>query len=381
MKTKLVYSVCMKNHLLFLFFSLAIPPVSANTISIQTLNIYGPFYAGNKEERKNSLSQFLKNESSDINFLQEVWFERDYQQLKKTSQALGLSSIYHNKLLKYNQRSGLMTITKGDIYKKDFHLFPKENGFIGYIYSLLNIYKGFGAIYTTLPKNSNAPLIAVNIHLHYLNQEIRLRQLVYYLKWFLNESILKHPIIFAGDFNFEPNSLEFEMIKYIFRFKEPQSQLNLPYHCTICLENKSLLGYIGSKIVKIDYERTIDYIFFRSSSTIRLTAKSFAVFPKKYNGVFLSDHYGAKAEIEFEPHPQPQAITQSVLGIRIELFLETLDKIQNQLSQKPPLPNDIPMSEYYKTTTAQISAIQFLESLSHRLKKRDSLLIQHLSQN
>ena len=367
--------------LLFIVFFLAVHSVSANTISIQTLNIYTPFYAGNKEERQNSLSQFLKNESSDINFFQEVWFEKSYQQLKNISQSLGLNSIYHNKLLKYKQRSGLMTIVKGDIYKKDFHLFPQENGFVGYIYNLVNIYKGFGAIYTTLSKTPNTPFIAVNIHLHYLNQNIRLRQLVHYLKWFLNEANLNQPIIFAGDFNFEPDSLEFEMIKYIFRFKEPQSQLNLPYHCTICLENKSLLGYIGSKVVKIDYERTIDYIFFRSSPKTRLTPKNFAVFPKKYKGVFLSDHYGVKTEIEFEPYPKPQTITQANLENRINLFLKTLDKVQNQLSKNSALPDDIPISERHNETRAKINVIQYLESIRLRLKTRDKLLIQYLSQN
>ncbi|MCZ0933096.1 MAG: endonuclease/exonuclease/phosphatase family protein [Oligoflexia bacterium] len=371
----------MKMRLLFIVFFFITHSVSANTISVQTLNIYSPFYVGNKEDRKNSLFQFLKNESSDINFFQEVWFESDYQQLEKISQSIGLSSIYHTASFKYKKQSGLMTAVKGNVYKTEFYFFPQGNSWIDSVYNFFNINKGFGVTYATLPQTSNTPFIAVNVHLHHLSQETRLLQLLSYLKWFLNESILSRPVIFAGDFNFEPSSLEFEMIQHIFRFKEPQSHLNFPYKCTVCKENEYFIGHTISKILQISYERTIDYIFFRSSPSTHLTPKNFVVFPKKYNGNFLSDHYGVKAEIKFEPYSKRQEISWSELENRIKLFLETLDKVQYQLSKNSSPLDDIPLSEYYRKTTAQINVEQFLNSLRNRLRNEDSLLIQHLSQN
>ncbi|MDE0092623.1 MAG: endonuclease/exonuclease/phosphatase family protein [Oligoflexia bacterium] len=353
----------------------------AHTISIQTLNVYGSFYAKNKKDRKNAILQFLKNESSDINFFQEVWFESDYQNIKRTSESIGLKSISYDFSSKYKKRSGLVTVIKGDIYKKDFHFFPQGKHLTDFIYDFLNINKGFGAIYTKLLNNSNRPLVAVNIHLHHLSQKARLFQLIYYLRWFLNKSVLNHPIIFAGDFNFEPDSLEFEMIKYIFRLKEPQTQLNLPYSCTVCKENKYFIGYNLSKMLLMDYERTIDYIFFRSSSTVRLTPKSFSIFPKKYHGVSLSDHYGVKAEIQFKPNLEPQQVNQWELERRMELFLKTLDKVQHQISRKSFSSYDITPTERWREKDNQKNKIQFLESLRNQLKTRDALLIQHLSQN
>ena len=366
---------------LFIVFCLFISSTSADTISVQTLNTYGPFYSENRKNRKNSISLFLKNESCDINFFQEVWLEEDYQKLKQASQSIDLNSVHHDFSLNYKKRSGLMTLAKGDILKKEFYIFPLGDDWIGRIYNLLNINKGFGVVYTNLSKAPNTPLIAVNVHLHHLSQKARLLQLIYYLKWFLNQSVLKHPVIFAGDFNFEPHSLEFEIIKYIFRFKEPQSLLNLPYHCTMCPENNAFISYNLSQLFLMGYEKTVDYIFFRSSPTIRLTPKSFSVFPKKYNGVFLSDHYGVKAEIEFKSFLNLQPIIRSELEERKALFLATIDKTLSQLENKITLRNDIPLSQYYQRKTDEVMAINFLNSLRQSLKADEPLLIQHLSQN
>ena len=187
-------------------------------------------------------------------------------------------------------------------------------------------------------------------------------QLVHVFKWFLNRAVWQEPVICAGDFNFEPDSLEFRMIQHMFRLKEPQSYLGLDYSCTYCTDNPhtAVLGYIPTTFSG----RTVDYIFFKSSSQVKLTPKNFRVFPKKYDGRFLSDHYGLRADISFKNSQGfQQPINERELKRKMKNFSQTLDKVQSLLGK------DF-MSEH-----------QFLNSLRAQLDKPDSVLLQHLKQN
>ena len=339
-----------------------------DTISIQTLNAYHTSYAGQNVRRGSSIVKMLEQDSSDINFFQEVWLKHFYTNMKKTSQNVGLKSIVYDDVAKNTKRSGLVTIIKGNIHKKEMHFFPLgKDWYDTYVYRSLDINKGFGIVYITHPKFPNTPFWAVNTHLHHLNQETRLLQLVHYLKWFLNKVVWQDPIIFAGDFNFEPDSLEFEMIQHMFRFKEPQSYLGLSYSCTaFCRDNEHSWGHTLNKlsINYVDYEKTVDYIFFKSSTKVKLIPKRFRVFPKKYDGKFLSDHYGLRADISFKDGQGLQKPNnEKELKKKIQNFSQTLDKVQSLLSKD------------------FVSEHQFLNSLRAQLDKPESVLLQHLRQN
>ena len=256
------------------------PAGTSDSIFVQTLNIYSPFYAENRRQRETAILKFLEEHNSDIIFFQEVWFEYHYKNMEKVSQFIGMNSIGYDVLAENEKQSGLVTIVKGDIHKKEIHFFPLGTDLYDVFYGFFDINKGFGIAHIVHPKFPNTPFWAVNTHLHHLSQNIRLLQLVHYLKWFLNRKILQDPIIFAGDFNFEPDSLEFEMLQHVFRFEEPQSYLGLNYSCTLCEENRHYIGYQLSKALFMDYERTTDYVFFRSSPNMQLVIKEFDVFPK-----------------------------------------------------------------------------------------------------
>lgn len=338
-----------------------------DTLSIQTLNAYHTGYAGQNVRRGSSILKMLERDSGDINFFQEVWLEYFYTNMRKTSQSVGLKSVIYDNLAKNKKRSGLVTIVRGNIHKKEMHFFPLgRDWYDSYVYGYLDINKGFGIAYVTHPKFPNTPFWAVNTHLHHLNQKTRLLQLVYYLKWFLNKSVWQEPVICAGDFNFEPDSLEFSMIQHMFRFEEPQSHLGLNYSCTLCKDNERSWRHTLNTLSmsSMGYEKTADYIFFKSSPKVKLIPKKFRVFPKKYDGEFVSDHYGLRADISFKNGQGfQQPIGEKELEERIQKFSQTLDKVQSSLDE------DFTPEH------------QFLNSLHTQLDQPDSVLIQHLKQN
>ena len=344
---------------------LALRPTGTNdSISIQTLNIYGPFYAESLRLRELFVLEFLKKDNGDINLFQEVWFEYYYENMEKVSQSVGMNSVSYDALAKNEKKSGLVTIARGTVHKKEIHFFPLGGDPYDVLYSILDINKGFGIAHITHPKFPEISFWAVNIHLHHLNQNIRLLQLIHYLKWFLNKTTLQDPIILGGDFNFEPDSLEFEMLQNMFRFEEPQTYLGLNYSCTICEENKFYIGYNLSKLLLMDYEKTTDYIFLKSSPRVAVVVTTFNVFPKKYNGIFISDHYGLRVDITFRDNQEAQKlISEEELEKRKWKFFKTLDKVQSKLDR------------------GFSSEHQFLSSLRSEFEKPDNILLQHLKQH
>ena len=331
-------------------------------ISVQTLNTYGPFYSESLSLRHSRLLDFLKINPSDLTFLQEVWLDRQHEDIKKVSQFMKINSIFYDHH-QGSSRSGLATMVRGTIHKIDFRFFPLKNNFYDQIHSFFKINKGFGALYISHPKIPDAPLWVVNTHLHSLDQEVRLIQLVHYLKWFLNKKVLQEPMIMAGDFNFDPQSLEFKIMRNIFYFEEPQAYLDLRYQCTICPENNWSIGYQLSQILFMDYGKTVDYVFLKSSSKIRLTPQNFEIFPKKYNKYFLSDHYGVRTEIKFEDNLDFKQANEESLELRIQRFSKTLNQWQSQLNR------------------SFIEEHEFLNSLHTQLQNPDSVLIYHLKHN
>ena len=333
-----------------------------DSVSIQTLNTYQTSYSRESKKRRLSVLKFLRQDNSDIIFFQEVWSEYFHENIEEASQSIGLKSINYDALAKNTKSSGLVTIVRGDIHEKEIHFFPYGRDiYENLLYRPSNTNKGFGIAYVTHPKFPDTPFWTVNIHLHHYKQKTRLLQLVHYLKWFLNKTILQSPIIFAGDFNFKPDSLEFKMIQYMFRFKEPQSCLGLDYKSTYCKDNPytAILGYIPTTSGK-----TVDYIFFRSSPKVKLNPKKFRIFPKRYEGRFLSDHYGLKTDITFKnAQGLQQPINEKELKERIQKFSQTFDKVKSLLNK------------------GFVSEHQFLNSIRQQLQEPDSLLLHHLKQN
>lgn len=358
------------------------------TISVQTLNTYMAFYAEEKERRQSSILEFIMNNGSDIIFLQEVLPEQYYKNIEELSGAIGLNSIVYDSLTEQRQngaqawfefydhfitkrQSGLVTIVNGNIRQKEIHyFFPFRKNFYGsglheWVSNSFSITKGFGAAHITHPKLPENPIWTINVHLHHLSQEARLRQLVHCFQWFLSKiNFEEAPVVFGGDFNFEPDSLEFEMIKYLFRLKEPQAYLGLDYSCTLCEENNPYLGYHLSKALFMNYEKTADYIFFRSPPHARLIPKQFSVFPKKYNGNSLSDHYGVRVDMEVGYSSEIlREISKRELEERIQKAFETLDRVQSQLGN------------------TFFSEHQFLNSLRSQLEEPDSPFLQYLKRD
>lgn len=353
----------MKNFLYAFFLLCLFQPVLADKIlSIQTLNVYKPIYSGDQSRRKSSLLDFIKKYPSDIHFFQELWFEEDYKKLEKAFESIGMKSIFLDGYNRAGKWSGLAVSLNGTAYKVETHSFPPSS-FYGKISRVFNINKGFGAAYIRHSDLSDYPFWIINVHMDNLSQYARLKQLIHYFKWFLKNKIFESPVISSGDFNFKPDSLEFEIMLNLFRFNEPQSYLGLSYRCTLCEENSDFLGYYLSKLFFMDYEKTVDYIFFKSSPNLELVPQVFNVFPKKHNGVALSDHYGVKSDIVFKKRFSVDSLDEEALNKKITAFSQTLNQIESQLSGW------------------DFSEREFLKSLRDQLEEPDSLLIQHFKKN
>ena len=95
-----------------------------DSISIQTLNVYHTGYAAQNIRRGSSIVKMLEQDSSDINFFQEVWLEYFYTNMQRVSQSIGLKSIIYDNVAKNARWSGLVTIVRGNIHRREMHFFP-----------------------------------------------------------------------------------------------------------------------------------------------------------------------------------------------------------------------------------------------------------------
>ena len=335
---------------------------SEKNLCVQTLNTYGMFYADNLEKRHEQLLQFLQTHSCDVVLLQEVWIEDHYSNLSKLSKDMNMTNVYFKEDDADGRNSGLVSLINGSIEDRGMLYF--SNSASNHIDSLINslqiINKGFGFLQMYYPKLEEQQLIlVVNVHLHHLSQGERLNQLLLYLQWILNRDNFNYPIITAGDFNFEPNSLEYNVIKYMLRFTDPYEQMNKKHLCTFSCEDQSY------SMFHLFVEKGVrDYIFFKSSPAIHLVSKEVSVFPKKYSNINLSDHYGVRAFFN---------ITENQNTVN----LMTPKEMQKRVSQFEKVLNAV--DQFLINSGDYLSARQKVSSLREELKNSDSNIVKYLA--
>lgn len=328
-------------------------------LCVQTLNTYGMFYSDNLEERHQQILQFLKQHDCDVILLQEVWQDEHYNNLVQLSQDINMKSIYFKK--PYDDRkSGLVGLFKGRVQSSDIFYFPPaiESG-LGILNSWFTIIdKGFGVARIRFPMERQDSFLVFNFHLNHISQVERVNQLLLYLKWILESFHTNQAIIAGGDFNFDPSSLEFRIMKKLFRFEDPYEQLRKQPECTHLCEDGGyeIFNFLVGESIK-------DYIFFRSSSQINFNTQDVFAFPKNYNNTFLSDHFGLRAIFQladfFENQPL-HPVSETVLRKRMMEFKWTLQEVDSLFQ------NDTFVSK------------NFIRSLYKDLKKPESAVVQYL---
>ena len=334
---------------------------SAQPLCVQTLNTYGMFYSNNLEERHQQTLQFLRQYDCDIVLLQEVWQEDHYQNLLQLSQDINMKSVYFRK--PYDDRkSGLVGLFRGGVQASDmFYFSPPVQSGLGFLYDFFKaIDKGFGMAQVRAPWTFQDSFLVFNFHLHHISQMERVNQLLSYLKWILENPYSSQAIIAGGDFNFEPASLEFRVMTNLFQFKDPYEQIRKNPECTHLCEDGGY-GFFNLLVG----EGVRDYIFFRSSPQIDFNTQAIFAFPKDYNDVFLSDHFGLRAFFQLEDSFETQlenAVSEEIVRKRVRDFEQTLFEVE----------------AFFQGKGDTASEIDFIRSLYRDLKNPQSSVVQYL---
>ena len=312
-----------------------------NTLCVQSLNTHSTWYAEDLEDRHLHLLSFLKNQTCDIVLLQEVWLHEHYENIKRLSLSLPLKVIHFDHTTNTSYNSGLMSLINKPLLDQGIQYFPRQHtpqnlniDWFQRTHSLITniagINKGFGFVsirhHTSL---GDIPILFVNLHLNHLSQQHRVLELLFYLHWLVSSPYKQYVIVTGGDFNFQPDSLEFEIVKYMLRLKDPFIELNKNHGCThFCHNNQDAYYLLQAADIQ---PRTLDYIFFNHSPTIGVNPVVARVFPKSYNQQTLSDHYGINVEIEFyKKEHSTVASNQTITD-----FLTTINKVEALLTNKP----------------------------------------------
>ncbi len=330
-------------------------------LCVQTLNTYGMFYSDNLEERHEQTLHFLRQYDCDIILLQEVWQDDHYQNLVRLSQDINMRSVYFRKPYD-DRRSGLVGLFKGGVQKSDVIYFsPAIESGLGFLYEWFKfIDKGFGIAQINVPQVYQNSFLVFNFHLNHISQTERVNQLLLHLRWILENPYRDQAIIAGGDFNFEPASLEFRIVRRLLRFKDPYEQVRKNPECT------HLCGDSGYDLSNFFVGESIrDYIFFKSSSEIAFEPQDISIFPKNYNDVALSDHFGLRAIFQlndFSKNRSENLVSKKVLKERMGDFEQILYEVES----------------FLQTRDNTSSEISFIRSLYEDLKDSQSSVVQHL---
>ena len=351
----------MKKIVHIVLFLFVVFPVSAELLCVQTLNTYGVFYSDNLEQRYQQTQLFLEENPCDIILLQEV-IEQEYMtRLTRMSQGFNFETAYFGSFSRLaNKNSGLMSIVNGQIHNTDILFFPRnvyEDEMIAVIYDAMSVLdKGIGAVHFT-PVAHRQPILVFNLHLHHLSQRRRVGQLLLWLKGILDRPLAQPAIIAAGDFNFEPDSLEFDMVRSLLRLQDPYEYTYQEHQCTHLCEGSAyeLFRFFLGEGVR-------DYVFFRNSATLSMHPWNVEVSPKKYNGVDLSDHYGVRATFNVV---ERKSAASFLLSVRVKEFQETLSRVE----------------DFIKTQTSEENSFEMdmITLFRKQLEDSSSRLIQYLS--
>ncbi len=266
------------------------------TICIQTFNAYGPTYSWNLAGRSSAVGSLLMESPCEVVQFQEVWSAAHYQSV---SNAIRLSlpnlsaSRADNLQSPYLGQSGLAIFTSDFLISQSFEKFTiNSDGVFDQVRGVLGVIKGFAWSKIMLRRDDASSIDMINLHLHPDSVPVRIAQVVQVLEKFESLLPLSAPVMVTGDFNFKPNSVEYELFKNVGAFTDSYVENHGGYTsltCTYCDYNPQHWGG-GSRV--------IDYIWIRSSKLQKIKSTSSLINLKQYGDVIPSDHFGLRANIE-----------------------------------------------------------------------------------
>lgn len=288
----------------WLFFSVValslFSPSSARSqekFSVLNFNTYGPAYAPNTNGRaRNFLRALSEQACCDVILLQEVWRPTHQQILDSGLLAnAAFTKVRFDDSRGDEKNIGLVSYARSLPVSFSSVLFPVNNqSGLDDAREDLGIEKGIGRI--RLRPSTNAPEIDFwQLHTHPQVARVRLAQMVFLASELLaRDASTEVPLLLAGDFNAQPDSLEIGFVREVLGFADAWVQKNGPYQvsdCTYCRDNILHLG--GG-------DRVIDYLFLRSSQKVKLVVERAEFALQRFANRPLSDHYAVLAEISWQ---------------------------------------------------------------------------------
>lgn len=269
----------------FFFFSL-----KAQALCLLTFNTYGAAYAPRIEARAHATVREIKA----LHSCEFINFQEVFDTNQTTAFEFGLPKEYQAYAPNKEKRHGLMafsrlpwvsTVTYD--YKVNY-----DDGAIDTVRRWVGARKAFSVL-TDAVHGSNT----VNTHLHPSSSEIRIMQIIDLFHWRLTDK--NRALILNGDFNSEPSSLEYRLVKALLDVEDSRIEVYGKYTpdvCTYC-ENNPRSWLSGDHV--------FDYIFLSYPRPSRFGWKALkSEVVLKGTQFPLSDHYGVRADFErvdFDP--------------------------------------------------------------------------------
>lgn len=268
----------------------------SDTICVQTFNAYGPAYSRDLEKRTAALGDELRTSPCGIVQMQEVWSDTHHNWvLDGLAQSMSsLSGVRFDDVQRPQLgQSGLATFTTEILSGQSFVPFQvNTDGLFDNVRELLGVIKGIGSSMITMRQNEGQKIRLMNVHLHPTSQRVRIAQVVQLLDAFFEYHPLQNPMVITGDFNFEPSSVEYNLLQSVTRLTDAYVANNGLYSkdiCTYCESN--VHHWPGHKGV-------LDYIWSRRGQYHSVKHLDTFINLHGVNGVTPSDHFGLRSDVQ-----------------------------------------------------------------------------------
>jgi hypothetical protein len=292
-----------------------------DSICIQTFNAYGPAYSRDPEKRTVAVGQDLSASPCGIVQMQEVWSDTHHNWMMDAlaESMFSLSSIRFDDVQRPQVgQSGLATFTTEILSSQSFVPFQvNSDGLMDNVRELLGVIKGIGSSMVTIRQDEDQKIQLMNVHLHPTSQRVRIAQIVQILEAFYKKQPLESPLLITGDFNFQPSSVEYNLLQSVTRMTDAYVANNGPYASNICTYCESNIHHWPGP------NGVLDYIWSRRSQHRTVIHSQTFMNLHGLNGVTPSDHFGLRSHIQM-PESSLEFIDATTFDVRRQSALNAI---------------------------------------------------------
>lgn len=246
--------------------------------------------------RTSALGSLLLESPCEIIQLQEVWTDDHYESAKRAIMRSlpELSSTRADSTQKpYIGQSGLAIFTSDFLTDQSFEKFAiNQAGIFDRVRGMLGVIKGIAYSKIHFRSDDTSLLHMMNLHTHPSSVPVRISQIVQLLETFERMLPLTAPVVITGDFNFEPDSVEYELLKNVSLLSDSYTENHGGYSSTVCTYCASNPQHWGGG------SRVIDFVWLRSANVQKIKSVSSMINLQEFQGLVPSDHFGLRSNIE-----------------------------------------------------------------------------------